>query len=244
MTLYAGIDCGTQSTKVIIADNRTARILGEGSAPHPMISESDGSREQEAVWWTDALETAFAQAIKNAGIDGRDIRALAVSGQQHGFVPVSHDGTVLAPAKLWCDTSTSAENQWFIDALGGEQAALDRLGVLPQTGCTVSKIIRFKQQHPELWKQLRYVLLPHDYLNFWLTGQACAEYGDASDRSCSISVPVSGIRPPLILSIRKAAYGRRCRRWCAQSKSSARFVRRSRRSSVFPGNPRGIRRRR
>ncbi|MCG6396163.1 hypothetical protein K6U71_17300, partial [Vibrio alginolyticus] len=66
MTLYAGIDCGTQSTKVIIADNRTARILGEASAPHPMISESDGSREQEAVWWTDALETAFAQAIKNA----------------------------------------------------------------------------------------------------------------------------------------------------------------------------------
>lgn len=147
MTLYAGIDCGTQSTKVIIADNRTARILGEGSSPHPMISESDGSREQEAVWWTDALETAFAQAIKNAGIDGRDIRALAVSGQQHGFVPVSHDGTVLTPAKLWCDTSTSAENQWFIDALGGEQAALDRLGVLPQTGYTVSKIIRFKQQH-------------------------------------------------------------------------------------------------
>lgn len=180
MTLYAGIDCGTQSTKVIIADNRTARILGEGSAPHPMISESDGSREQEAVWWTDALETAFAQAIKNAGIDGREIRALAVSGQQHGFVPVSHDGTVLAPAKLWCDTSTSAENQWFIDALGGEQAALERLGVLPQTGYTVSKIIRFKQQHPELWQQLRYVLLPHDYLNFWLTGQACAEYGDAS----------------------------------------------------------------
>ena len=24
------------------------------------------------------------------------------------------------------------------------------------------------------------MLLPHDYLNFWLTGQACAEYGDAS----------------------------------------------------------------
>ena len=76
---------------------------------------------------------------KNAGIDGRDIRALAVSGQQHGFVPVSHDGTVLAPAKLWCDTSTSAENQWFIDALGGEQNCWTVWVRLPQTGYTVSK---------------------------------------------------------------------------------------------------------
>ncbi len=24
------------------------------------------------------------------------------------------------------------------------------------------------------------ILLPHDYLNFWLTGRACSEYGDAS----------------------------------------------------------------
>ncbi|HCM63381.1 MAG TPA: xylulokinase [Morganella sp. (in: Bacteria)] len=180
MTLYAGIDCGTQSTKVIIVDSQTARILGEGSAPHQMISESGGRREQEAKWWTDALETAFAQAIRSAGIDGREIRALSVSGQQHGFVPVSESGDVLAPAKLWCDTSTNAENQWFIDALGGEKAAIERLGLLPQTGYTVSKIIWFKQQHPQLWQQLRHVLLPHDYLNFWLTGNACAEYGDAS----------------------------------------------------------------
>ncbi|MEG0280471.1 MAG: xylulokinase [Morganella sp. (in: enterobacteria)] len=180
MTLYAGIDCGTQSTKVIIVDSQTARILGEGSAPHQMISESGGRREQEACWWTDALETAFAQAIRSAGIDGREIRALSVSGQQHGFVPVSENGDVLAPAKLWCDTSTNAENQWFIDALGGEKATIERLGLLPQTGYTVSKIIWFKQQHPQLWQQLRHVLLPHDYLNFWLTGNACAEYGDAS----------------------------------------------------------------
>lgn len=32
MTLYAGIDCGTQGTKVVIVDSAQGVILGEGSA--------------------------------------------------------------------------------------------------------------------------------------------------------------------------------------------------------------------
>ncbi|GKX64440.1 xylulokinase [Pragia fontium] len=180
MTLYAGIDCGTQSTKVVIVDSQKAIILGEGSAPHPIISDSSGRREQHAHWWTDALESAFAQAIQNAGIIGTEIVALAVSGQQHGFVPLNSQGEVLAPAKLWCDTETALENQQIIDALGGPQAALDQLGLMPQTGYTASKILWFKTHQPELWQQLSCVLLPHDYLNFWLTGKQIAEYGDAS----------------------------------------------------------------
>ncbi len=58
MALYAGIDCGTQSTKVIIVDSQKAHILGEGGSPHPIISDSNGRREQLAHWWTEALESA------------------------------------------------------------------------------------------------------------------------------------------------------------------------------------------
>lgn len=180
MTLYAGIDCGTQSTKVVIVDSESAQILGEGTAPHPMISEPSGRREQHAHWWTDALEIAFVHAIKQAGIDGQKIAAIAVSGQQHGFVPLDSQGKVIAPVKLWCDTETAAENQQLTDALGGTKGALAQLGLMPQTGYTLSKILWLKIHHPDLWQQLATVLLPHDYLNFWLTGVRVAEYGDAS----------------------------------------------------------------
>nr|WP_308227037.1 xylulokinase [Providencia vermicola] len=180
MTLYAGIDCGTQSTKVVIVDSESAQILGEGSAPHPLISEASGRREQHASWWTDALEIAFHQAINNAGIEGKEIAAVAVSGQQHGFVPLDSQGHVIAPVKLWCDTETAAENQNIVDALGGTEGALSQLGLMPQTGYTISKILWLKTHHPELWEQLDTVLLPHDYLNFWLTGVRIAEFGDAS----------------------------------------------------------------
>ncbi len=180
MALFAGIDCGTQGTKVVIVDSEQGAILGEGSASHRLISDSNGRREQEAQWWIDALIAAFHQAVANAGVDAQQIVALGVSGQQHGFVPLDEQGEVLHSVKLWCDTETADENEALLQQLGGVQGSLDKLGLTLATGYTASKILWFKQQHPESWARLHTVLLPHDYLNFWLTGARVAEYGDAS----------------------------------------------------------------
>jgi xylulokinase len=47
-------------------------------------------------------------------------------------------------------------------------------------GFTASKILWLKKHEPDHFARLRTVLLPHNYLNFVLTGRACMEYGDAS----------------------------------------------------------------
>lgn len=180
MTLFAGIDCGTQGTKVVIVDSEQGVILGEGNAPHPLISDSCGRREQEAHWWIEALIAAFHQALDAAGVDGAAIQALGVSGQQHGFVALDKQGEVLHSVKLWCDTETADENALLVKQLGGVKGSLERLGLLIATGYTASKILWFKTHYPEKWQALHNVLLPHDYINYWLTGQCVAEYGDAS----------------------------------------------------------------
>ncbi len=50
MAIYAGIDCGTQSTKVLLIDTEKGCILVEGNAPHHLISEATGKREQQPQW--------------------------------------------------------------------------------------------------------------------------------------------------------------------------------------------------
>lgn len=180
MSLFAGIDCGTQSTKVVIVDTDAHNIIGQGQASHELITGSDGSREQEASWWTEALIKAFHDAVSAAKINPKEILGVGVSGQQHGFVPVNKNGQVISKVKLWCDTSTHKENAEIVSALGGEQACIDTLGIVPQTGYTVSKILHLKKHQPEVYKQLAYVMLPHDYLNFFLTGKKLTEFGDAS----------------------------------------------------------------
>lgn len=179
-SLFLGIDCGTQGTKAIVLDAASGKVLGLGAAAHTLISGANGRREQHPQEWLDAFTEATHRALQQAGVDGQDILGIGVSGQQHGLVLLDDNGQVLRPAKLWCDTETSAENQRLLQYLGGESGSLERLGVAIAPGYTVSKLLWTLEQHPDVFARIAHILLPHDYLNYWLTGRACAEYGDAS----------------------------------------------------------------
>jgi len=177
MDLVAGIDAGTQSLKVVIYDPAGRSMVASTSAPLSLTSAADGSREQQPADWVAALQACF-HAI-DPSLRSR-IAALAVSGQQHGFVPLDSAGEVLAPAKLWCDTSTSAECAQIMDAVGGTARTIALAGNPVLTGYTASKLPWTKTHRPDTYARLATILLPHDYLNFVLTGQRFCEYGDAS----------------------------------------------------------------
>lgn len=178
--LFLGIDCGTQGTKALVLDAGSGRVLGLGSAAHAAPQGDHGRREQDPADWLQALRTAVVNALADAGVGGHAIRALAVSGQQHGLVMLDDQGRVLRPAKLWCDTETTAENDELLAALGGAAGSLERLGLVVAPGYTLSKLLWSQRHHPELFARAAHLLLPHDYLNHWLTGRACSEPGDAS----------------------------------------------------------------
>jgi len=178
--MYIGVDCGTQSTKVVVVDVDAGRILGEASRPHILREEANGRREQDPADWLAAFRGAFADAVESAGINTQAIRAIGVSGQQHGLVALDAAGEPVHPAKLWCDTETANHNSALVEKLGGEEGCLDKLGLVLQTGYTASKLAWLRETHPEAYHRIDSLLLPHDYLNFWLTGERVTEAGDAS----------------------------------------------------------------
>ena len=55
MKIVLGIDNGTQSTKTMFYDVESKTVVAMASAKHDMIAGDDGSREQKAEWWIDAL---------------------------------------------------------------------------------------------------------------------------------------------------------------------------------------------
>jgi D-xylulose kinase len=63
---------------------------------------------------------------------------------------------------------------------GGSRAVIEKVGMDMLPGFTAPKILWLKQHEPQNFARLATVLLPHDYLNFYLTGRLCMEYGDAS----------------------------------------------------------------
>ncbi len=177
MSYVAGIDLGTQSLKVVVYDPANRRLLASASVPLELDARDDGSREQDPADWVEAMRACFAQV--DAGLRGR-VSALAVSGQQHGFVALDADGEVLAPAKLWCDTSTAAECSEIMAAAGGAAACIDAAGNPILAGYTASKLPWTRKHRPAAYARLAHILLPHDYLNFVLTGAYFCEHGDAS----------------------------------------------------------------
>ncbi len=176
-----GIDSGTQGTKILIVDVESGRVLGRGMAAHRSIPLlKPGESEQNPQTWIQAFEQALSFALREAKIPSSEIVSAGVSAQQHGFVPLDKNGIPLRPAKLWNDTSTVEETEIIVKALGGKKTFIEKLGICLAVGYTASKILWLKRHEPENFKKLATVHLPHNYLNFCLTGVSRMEYGDAS----------------------------------------------------------------
>ncbi len=177
MKTVMGVDLGTQSIKVIVYNPETKVVEDSASFPFELIAREDGSREQLAEWWLEGFRFClqqFSVRLKSTVV------AIGVSGQQHGFVPVDQNGKVLAPVKLWCDTATTAECDSIMQAAGGEQRCIELGGNSIAAGFTASKILWLKNNKPDAYAVMTSVMLPHDYLNFFLTGNRTMECGDAS----------------------------------------------------------------
>jgi xylulokinase len=180
-TLLLGIDSGTQSTKALVVDARSGKVLGSGQVAYDLLPGlPPGAKEQHPHTWREATAKSIKAALKQAKARASEVKAIGVSGQQHGFVPLDKAGEVIRPAKLWCDTVTAAECDEIMAQLGGVKATIKQQGIAVLPGFTASKILWLKKHEPKNFARLATVLLPHDYLNFWLTGNRVMEYGDAS----------------------------------------------------------------
>src|SRR6058998_1587813 len=175
--VFLGVDCGTQSTKVVLRDGVTGGVVAVGRAPHELIERDDGTREQDPAWWIDALRIAVRDATRGERFD---IGGIGVSGQQHGLVCLDQSDRPVRAAKLWNDTTTARECAELTRTLGGESRVLELTGNLLLPGYTGPKIAWLATNEPDAYARTVRMCLPHDYLNLWLTGEFVTEAGDAS----------------------------------------------------------------
>ncbi|WP_157940099.1 xylulokinase [Arthrobacter ruber] len=176
MSFYAGVDSSTQSTKVVLYD-QSGLPVGAGSAPHtptfPPVSEQDPES-----WWQ-ALIAALGRAAEDAGVDLADVQAISVAAQCHGLVALDARGRVLRAAKLWNDTTSAPQMQRLLDRLGPAEWA-QRVGSVPTSAFTVSKLLWLQENDPGSFRSLGSVLLPHDWLTWRMTGQRVTDRSEAS----------------------------------------------------------------
>lgn len=178
--LYIGIDSGTQGTKAIVLSEKKRSVIAESYSGYDLLENDRGGREQHPDTWIKACREVLTDVLSSSALNPKHVRAIGVSGQQHGMVPVDTDKQVIRPAKLWCDTETTPQCETITARAGGVEAVVDNTGNQVAAGFTASKVLWLLENEPENYDRLAAVLLPHDYINFWLTGETRTECGDAS----------------------------------------------------------------
>lgn len=176
--VFLGLDLGTSGLRALLVDD-SGTVIGSAEAHYSVSHPHAGWSEQDPQHWLDAVaKTLEALREDHAEAIGQ-LRGIGISGHMHGATLVDAAGDVLRPCILWNDTRSHVEAA----KLDGAPQVRELSGNIVFPGFTAPKCMWVAAHEPQVFAQIDKVLLPKDYLSFWLTGQAVSEMSDAAGTS-------------------------------------------------------------
>jgi xylulokinase len=176
VTLVAGVDSSTKSTKVVIVDIDDGTIVASATARHPSTTPPRSEQDPQS-WWR-----ALSKAWSECGPITRSVEAISIAAQQHGMVALDENGEPVHPAKLWNDAESAPQSTALTELLGPAEWAR-RCGSVLGPSFTITKLAWLRDTHPDEFNRVRRVLLPHEWLTWQLMGTPKDAVGDRGDAS-------------------------------------------------------------
>lgn len=171
-----GIDLGTSAVKVLLTALDGA-VVASASAEYPIEQPQPDCAEQAPETWIRSVVKAVRATLAQAPT--ARIAAIGLSGQMHGTVLLGADHQPLAPAVIWPDRRSAREVQEITELVGPER--LYAITGSPVATGFQAATVRWVQRHvPERWRRVQKILLPKDYVRFWLTGVFATDPSDAA----------------------------------------------------------------
>ncbi len=176
--MFVGLDIGTSGVRGILVD-QSGVVVAEAEAPLETMHPHQGWSEQDPDSWVSACQHVIG-AMRAADSQAfAKLKGIGLSGHMHGATLVGADGKALRPCILWNDTRSATE-----------AAALDALPVMRQAsanivfpGFTAPKLAWVAKHEPDVFAQVAKLLLPKDYVRYWLTGEYLSDMSDSAGTS-------------------------------------------------------------
>lgn len=181
MPYVLGIDLGTGSVKTLVAELPRARVVGVSQVSYGYAVKDAVRAEQDPRLLIESTLGAIRDVLRCASVTGDRITAVGLSGQMHGTALYGADGEVLGNIITWEDQRVSPELLDEIRRLG--KGVANRSGCGLATGYCGPTLFAIKRHDKRLYRRIRHVILPADWLRRKLTG--CGFYTDASNGSSS-----------------------------------------------------------
>lgn len=173
--MFLGLDLGTTGLRgLLVDDTQTMVAICEVSCDTQR--RRPGWSEQDPETWLTACKQVISTLKSQAPAGMAALQGIGLSGHMHGATVLDQNGTVLRPCILWNDTRSAAQAA-RIDSLSGVHETSGNI-VFP--GFTAPKLAWLAEHEPDIFKRVAKVLLPKDYVTYWLTGQYASDMSDAS----------------------------------------------------------------
>ena len=157
MAIVAGVDFGTLSVRVSIVDSERG-VLATKLAEYPLHRKREDPEfaTQSHDDQMHALAKATREAVREAGISGAQVQALAVDTTGSSVIPVGPNLEPLDEYYLWCDHRAKAEAAEITEAAHREGLkAIDWCGGVYSSEWGFSKLLHWLRHNPE--KRSRFV---------------------------------------------------------------------------------------
>jgi xylulokinase len=171
--MFLGLDVGTSGVKAVLLDS-AGTVRDSATAPLTVQRPQPLWSEQDPDAWCAATDAAVAAL--DAGLR-RQVRGVGLAGQMHGATLLGADDRPLRPAILWNDGRSFAECAELEAAVPDLRAIT---GNIAMPGFTAPKLAWVRKHEPEVFAQVRTVLLPKDYVRLYLTGEKASDMSDSA----------------------------------------------------------------
>jgi L-xylulokinase len=174
--LFLCIDCGLTDTKAVIID-ATGRERACARVPTEVQSRGDSSEIDMAAQW-EKTARVMREALREAGVAPGGIACVGASGHGGGLYPIDSGGEPVCHAF----TSMDGRSQAILDALRRDGVSCYELTRHhPWAGQPTGQLRWLKENRRDLFDRIQWMLGAKDWVNFNLTGEASADYTDASN---------------------------------------------------------------
>ena len=151
MSIVAGVDFGTLSVRVTLVDSKQGPI-GTASAPYPLHRrrEDPDFATQSHQDQMEALAAATREVLKNTGVDGNAVEAIALDTTGSSVIPVGEGLEPLDDYYLWCDHRAHSEAEEITTkahAMGIE--AIEWCGGVYSHEWGFAKLLHWLRHNPE-----------------------------------------------------------------------------------------------
>lgn len=178
MNYSIGIDIGTTTVKCILFGEKASVIAEAGREYGTLLPEPSWAQQNPEDWWN-AVAECIRIILAKSWVDPEDVKVISVSSQAPAVIPVTREGEPLHDALIWMDRRSTQEYELLLEKVG-EKRVYEITGNRLDTYFTLTELMWFIRNHPEIMEKCHKVLQVNGYVNYKLTGEFTIDDSHAS----------------------------------------------------------------